>query len=57
MPMDLIAAEAAVGERGIALHQLQKMHGRMMWMAIQNDPRFDALRGDAAFRQLVQTQA
>jgi DNA-binding winged helix-turn-helix (wHTH) protein/tetratricopeptide (TPR) repeat protein len=56
-PTDLIAAEAAAGERTIALHQLQKMHGRMMWMAIQNDQRFDALRGDAEFRQLVQTQA
>jgi DNA-binding winged helix-turn-helix (wHTH) protein/tetratricopeptide (TPR) repeat protein len=56
-PTDLIAAEAVMGERSIALRQLQKMHGRMMWMAIQNDPRFDALRSDSAFRQLVQTQA
>ncbi len=57
MTTDLIAAEAAVGERTVALQQLRRMHGRMDWMAVQNDPRFDALRDDAAFRQLIQTQA
>jgi len=56
-PADLVAAEAAVGERNVALHQLHNIHGRATWMAIQNDPRFDALRGDAAFRALIQNQA
>lgn len=54
---DLIAAEAVAGERTVALRQLEKTHDRALWMAVQNDPRFDALRSDAAVRQLMQTQA
>jgi DNA-binding winged helix-turn-helix (wHTH) protein/Tfp pilus assembly protein PilF len=54
---DLVAAESALGERSIVMQQLRQMHGRMTWMAIQNDPRFDALRDDAAFRQLAAMQA
>lgn len=54
---DLAAAAAAVGDREVALGTLRRMHGRAAWMAIQNDPRFDALRGDAEFRQLAQESA
>lgn len=53
-PEDLALALAAVGHRDIAFGVLRRMRGQMSWMAIQNDPRFDSLRTDAAFRQLEQ---
>lgn len=56
-PMDLAAAAAAVGERQLAINMLRKMHDRNAWTAIANDPRFDALREDASFRQLSQESA
>lgn len=56
-PTDLAAAAAAVGDRNIALELLRRLRSRMAWMAIENDPRFDALRADASFRQLAQTPA
>jgi DNA-binding winged helix-turn-helix (wHTH) protein/Tfp pilus assembly protein PilF len=56
-PEDLAAAAAAVGDRSIAIDLLRHMRGRLLWIAIENDPRFDALRDDATFRQLAQTPA
>ncbi|MEO9171196.1 MAG: winged helix-turn-helix domain-containing protein [Candidatus Baltobacteraceae bacterium] len=53
-PEDLALALAAVGERNVAFGMLRRMRGQMSWMAIENDPRFDALRGDAQFRRLEQ---
>ena len=53
-PTDLAAAAAAVGDRTIALELLRRMRGNMEWLSVRNDPRFDALRGDAGFRQLTQ---
>jgi DNA-binding winged helix-turn-helix (wHTH) protein/Flp pilus assembly protein TadD len=54
MPTDLAAAAAAVGDRTIALELLRRMRGQTDWLSVQNDPRFDMLRGDAGFRQLTQ---
>jgi DNA-binding winged helix-turn-helix (wHTH) protein/Tfp pilus assembly protein PilF len=56
-PTDLAAATAAVGDRSGALALLRRLHGAFEWIAVRNDPRFDALRADAAFRQLAQSQA
>ena len=56
-PADLAAAAAAVGDRSIAFALLRRLHGHMAWIAIRNDPRFDALRDDASFRQLANSQA
>ncbi|MGC2129869.1 MAG: tetratricopeptide repeat protein, partial [Candidatus Aquilonibacter sp.] len=53
-PADLIAAAAAIGDRTIALELLRRMRGHMSLISIENDPRFDMLRGDAGFRQLTQ---
>ena len=53
-PGDLALALASVGERGVALGMLRRMHGQMSWMAIENDPRFDALRADVQFQKLEQ---
>ncbi|HEX8806552.1 MAG TPA: winged helix-turn-helix domain-containing protein [Candidatus Aquilonibacter sp.] len=53
-PMDLAAAAAAVGDRGIALGLLRRVHGHLAWVSIENDTRFDVLRGDAGFRELTQ---
>ena len=53
-PEDLAAALAAVGHRTVALGVLRHARNEMSWMAIANDPRFDSLRADAQFRQLVQ---
>jgi hypothetical protein len=53
-PTDLAAAAAAVGDRTIALELLRRMRGQTDWISVQNDPRFDMLRGDAGFRQLTQ---
>ncbi len=52
--MDLAAAAAAVGDRSVALGLLRRMHGHLDWLSIQNDTRFDVLRGDAGFRELSQ---
>ncbi len=54
IPTDLAAAAAAVGDRTIALELLRRMRGQMELLSVQNDPRFDVLRGDAGFRQLTQ---
>jgi DNA-binding winged helix-turn-helix (wHTH) protein/Flp pilus assembly protein TadD len=54
VPTDLAAAAAAVGDRTIALELLRRMRGQMEWLSVQNDPRFDMLRGDAGFRELTQ---
>ncbi|HTV92177.1 MAG TPA: winged helix-turn-helix domain-containing protein [Verrucomicrobiae bacterium] len=54
IPTDLAAAAAAVGDRTIALELLRRMRGQMELLSVQNDPRFDMLRGDAGFRQLTQ---
>ena len=53
-PEDLALALAAVGQRDVAFGMLRRMHSQMSWMAIENDPRFDPLRGDAEFRLLEQ---
>jgi DNA-binding winged helix-turn-helix (wHTH) protein/Flp pilus assembly protein TadD len=53
-PKDLAAAAAAVGDRGVALKLLRRMRGKMEWISVQNDARFDVLRGDAGFRELAQ---
>ena len=53
-PADLAAAAAAIGDRTIALELLRRMRGHMSWISIENDPRFDMLRGDAGFRELMQ---
>ncbi len=53
-PMDLAAAAAAVGDRSVALGLLRHMHSHQDWISIENDTRFDALRGDAGFRELSQ---
>ena len=53
-PADLVAAAAAIGDRTIALELLRRMRGHMSLVSIENDPRFDMLRGDAGFRQLTQ---
>ena len=54
-PADLAAAAAAIGDRTIALELLRRMRGHTMSLiSIENDPRFDMLRGDAGFRQLTQ---
>jgi DNA-binding winged helix-turn-helix (wHTH) protein/Flp pilus assembly protein TadD len=53
-PADLVAAAAAIGDRTIALELLRRMRGHMSLISIENDPRFDMLRGDAGFRQLTQ---
>ncbi len=53
-PTDLAAAAAAVGDRSIALALLRRMHGHMDWISVENDTRFDVLRGDAGFRELTQ---
>jgi DNA-binding winged helix-turn-helix (wHTH) protein/Flp pilus assembly protein TadD len=55
---DLAAAAAAVGEREIALGTLRRMHDSSALISVlENDPRFDTLRDDAQFRQLVQESA
>ena len=54
---DVAAAVAAVGDRSDAFALLRRLRGHMVWIAIENDPRFDALRSDASFRQLAQSQA
>ncbi|HTZ54450.1 MAG TPA: winged helix-turn-helix domain-containing protein [Candidatus Acidoferrum sp.] len=51
---DLAAAAAAVGDRDVALALLRRMHDHMAWMSVENDTRFDVLRGDAGFRELSQ---
>ena len=51
-PIDLAAAAAAIGDRTAALGALKNVRDRMTWIAIANDPRFDFLRRDQAFRQL-----
>lgn len=56
-PADLAIAIAVTGRRSVALNVLRHVHGEMSWMAIANDPRYDALRGDAQFRQLAQGPA
>lgn len=53
-PTDLAAAAAAVGDRSIALGLLRRMHNHFAWMSVENDTRFDVLRGDAGFRELTQ---
>lgn len=53
-PADLVAAAAAIGDRTIALELLRRMRGHMSLISIENDPRFDMLRGDAGFRELTQ---
>lgn len=56
-PADLAAAAAAVGDRTVAIELLRRLHGHMAWLSIVNDPRFDILRDDAGFRQLLQRPA
>jgi DNA-binding winged helix-turn-helix (wHTH) protein/Tfp pilus assembly protein PilF len=56
-PEDLAAAAMAVGERSMAFALLRRIRGHLDWIAIENDPRFDAMRDDASFRQLAQSQA
>lgn len=56
-PTDLAAAAAAVGDRSAAFALLRHLRGHMAWIAVENDPRFDALRADASFRALAQSQA
>jgi DNA-binding winged helix-turn-helix (wHTH) protein/tetratricopeptide (TPR) repeat protein len=53
-PKDLAAAAAAVGDRSVALKLLRHMHGHTEWLSVQNDARFDVLRGDAGFRAMAQ---
>ena len=56
-PADLAAAAAALGDRTVALALLRKLHSHFEWLSIENDPRFDVLRGDAGFRELAQSSA
>ena len=56
-PMDLAAAAAAVGERSAAIATLRKMKSAMVWMAVENDPRFDELRSEPAFHKIAQAPA
>ncbi len=56
-PEDLAAAAVAIGDRSVALELLRRLRGRLDWIAVENDPRFDALRDDASFRQLAQAPA
>lgn len=53
-PADLAIALNAIGERRIAFSWLRRVHGTISWTAIANDPRYDAMRDDAGFRQLSQ---
>ena len=53
-PADLAIALNAIGERRIAFTWLRRVHGSINWTAIANDPRYDAMRSDAGFRQLSQ---
>ncbi len=53
-PADLAIALNAIGERRIAFSWLRRVHGSINWTAIANDPRYDAMREDAGFRQLSQ---
>jgi len=53
-PTDLAAAAIAVGDRSAALAFLRRLHDHMAWISVENDPRFDMLRGDAGFRELTQ---
>lgn len=53
-PADLAIALNAIGERRIAFSWLRRVHGSINWTAIANDPRYDAMRDDAGFRQLSQ---
>ncbi len=53
-PADLAIALNAIGERRIAFSWLRRVHGSISWTAIANDPRYDAMREDAGFRQLSQ---
>ncbi len=55
-PTDLAAAAAAVGDRSIALQLLRGLKGHLAWLAIENDPRFAALRADAAFSHFSSPQ-
>lgn len=55
-PEDLAVAAAAVGDRSIAFTLLRRLRGHMEWVAVKNDPRFDALRDDRSFRQITQSQ-
>ena len=56
-PADLAIAIAAAGQRGVALSVLRRVRSSLSWTAIANDPRFDALRDDAQFKQLAQGPA
>ncbi len=52
-PGDLAIAMAAVGQRGLALSWLRRMHGKPYVRAeIASDPRFNALRNDAQIAQM-----
>ena len=52
-PGDYALALAATGERNVAFSLLRRLRTHMDWMAVQADPRFDALRSDSQFRQLA----
>jgi DNA-binding winged helix-turn-helix (wHTH) protein/Flp pilus assembly protein TadD len=54
---DLALAAAATGRKTVAFGMLRRTHDSMTWTAIANDPRYDALRRDAQFRQLAQGPA
>lgn len=56
-PIDLAIAIAASGSRRVALNVLRHAHEDRIWIAIANDPRYDALREDAQFKQLAQGPA
>ena len=50
---DYALALAAAGEKHVAFELLRRLRSQSSsWMAIRNDPRFDALRSDSQFRQL-----
>ncbi len=52
-PGNLAIAMAAVGQRGLALSWLRRMHGKPYVRAeIASDPRFNALRNDAQIAQM-----
>lgn len=53
-PGDYALALAATGDKDVAFGVLRHLRTQQqMWIAIQSDPRFDALRSDSQFRQLA----
>ncbi|HTX58457.1 MAG TPA: winged helix-turn-helix domain-containing protein [Verrucomicrobiae bacterium] len=56
-PADLALAQAAIGQRRVALSRLLHLHDVYTMAEIANDPRFDAYRRDPQLAQLQQKPA